>query len=257
MKYIHFLFCFFILSFIFSCEKEKEKVDPCKDVKPFKASFTMSEEVSDSFFKIQDHKILYYSAVKFEADETYDSYEWKLGGDPRVWTSRSFQVRFANLDPFVEVRLIAKKKANACFPNDRIIDTITDYFSVTPIRDAKIWGKYSGYFMKTPTEKDTFELRQFFSTQPNDPFPSNSRFINIPKGCNVIPVNGFYANLSGGYGYAYFKFNDPSNYVCKCGGPKAFGILNSDSIKIKFSYSPDINNSTFILSDIFIGKRVQ
>lgn len=251
------VFAFLTITLLLSCKKEKP-VDPCSWQRPFDAKFLMSEVLSDTFGQIKDHKALYGSTIQFETDGSYDSCFWKIGDDPRTFTAYKFQLRFPDLNPYIKVTLIAKKRASACFPNDKTIDTISDYFSIVPLADARIWGKFSGYFKSTPTVIDTFEMKYIPSIMPNDPYPSDIRAINIPKGCNVIPVNNLFEDLTLGFGYSAFRIDDLSGFACNCRGTVAFGsFLSNDSIQVNFSYSSDSSNSRIRTNDVFKGKKLQ
>jgi hypothetical protein len=242
---------------IYACKKEKT-IDSCSNQRPFTAKFLMSEVLADTFGQIKNHKALFASAIQFETEGNYDSCFWKIGDDPRIFTSNKFQLRFMDLNPYIKVTLIAKKRASICFPNAKTTDTITDYFSIVPISEARVFGKFKGYFKSTPTIADTFEMKYFPPINPGDPYPSNIRAINIPKGCNVVPQNNLYNDLSIGFGYSAFRIDAEAWHTVNCKGPVAYGyFLQNDSLYVNFAYTSDSTDSRIRAKDVFVGKHLQ
>jgi hypothetical protein len=100
-------------------------------------------------------------------------------------------------------------------------------------------------------------MKYFPPIIPSDPFPSDIRAINIPKGCNVVPENNLFEQLTLDYGYSAFRIDDQSGQTCNCKGPIAFGsFLPNDTLQVNFTYSIDPFDSRVRKSDVFRGKKI-
>ncbi len=226
MKYTIFISVWLLL--FGGCQKCKKDPapDPCLGVK--KANFKIYEQVSDSLFETD--KAMIANFIVFEADEVYDSYEWKVGNDARTWTTKKFSLRFTDITIPLEVRLIAKRKPRPdCIPNDDGVDTIVKPFQIVPFIESKLLGKFQGYIKEgislvgNPLDTFTVDVYQ----NPNYPIIVFPAFVvdNFKRG-NYPRISGSpdAFNNDGNIGYRAMKGNAREWYVIN---------RNSDSITIK------------------------
>ncbi|MEY3386569.1 MAG: hypothetical protein RIR53_1380, partial [Bacteroidota bacterium] len=66
--------------------------DPCEGAQRVTARFTIYEVLQSGTIAPSD--TLANGVALFAADERYDSYEWQIGSDSRVWTVSRFSLRF-------------------------------------------------------------------------------------------------------------------------------------------------------------------
>ncbi|GAB4403079.1 MAG: hypothetical protein OHK0053_27600 [Microscillaceae bacterium] len=169
---------FFILAFfcasvwaITACKDDPEP-NPCLELAPTFADFVMEEELVKPapyevrYFEVDTIGALNNHFIRFTAkDKLADSYEWVVGSDPRVYTTRSFSLQFTQGFGNVPVRLIVKKAPNnACFPEDDGIDTLTKVLHVLPYGQMPIIGEYEGYNLSNPSK--IFTIKIFWTTPP-------------------------------------------------------------------------------------------
>lgn len=245
--------CLFILSFLlcaFSCRKNEVKpVDPCAAAKPFEPDFYIQEEVGDSLIKTD--KVLQYGFVVFEAAETYDSYEWKIGEDPRSFTERKVRLLFTDTIKSIEVQLIATKKASACFPTDKTVDTIRKNFSVIQWREAPIIGAYVGSFESTPGIMDTVKVVLI----PQEDGWDRITLLNVNCGCNLDTS----VSWSVGRGAYAFYYNSNNTFYSGCKGPEAWlRLTGKDTLSINYTYRDNTGNDASlwpVIRDKFVGIR--
>jgi hypothetical protein len=133
MKY--FYYCILVL--LVGCQGCKEKIDPCKSLKPVSASFKTRAAVLNEddwkgiFLDIPSDTIK--ENGEFTADELDAiSYTWKVGSG--VYQGKKLSLGFGNLAPgtIVPVKLIVNKTPNKnCFPSDDGIDSVTKNITIT------------------------------------------------------------------------------------------------------------------------------
>lgn len=237
----------FLLFVIVSCGKKDAPVDPCAGAKPFKADFYIQEQVGDSLIKTD--KVMQYAFVVFEAFDNYTSFKWKIGDDARSFTDKKVRLLFTDSIPNVSVQLIATRKADPCFPNDKMIDTITKSFSVIPWRKCPLIGTYIGTFQSNKTKIDTVKL--LLLPQPDG--WDRIALINVNPGCNLDTTISW-STERGAYAY---RFDSDNAFYSGCKAPNAWlRLFGNDTLKISYTYK--INNNTTpstIITDQFTGYR--
>ena len=257
MKYHYFLAVCVLafLPFLLSCDRSDPDPDHCKDAVPFEAEFYIEEAVGDSLV-ITDN-VLEYAYVTFESVDLYDSYEWQVENPDNTSTNKKYTLLFPFTEQDIEVRLIATKKASPCFPNDKTVDTVYHTFSVVPWRDAAIIGKYVGSYSRTPTLKDTVEIR--YTTTEDNPDPYGEYLIiNINRGCNVEKYP-HQACPGGTRGYRAFSIK--TDLCKKC--PSTNGLLrllDENTVEANITYGDTTKWGNFPLpqlEDKFVGTRIQ
>jgi hypothetical protein len=224
--------------------RDKEP-DPCKDLKPFEADFTINEVVDDTLFVTDTALINNY--VVFKAAEDYDSYEWTVGTDERTFRSKSFPLRFEHPTGPLQVRLIAKRKPNvACFPNDNGIDTLTKTLTIVKEEQTAIVGIYRGSLLSNPT--DVFEVR----IERHPLYPWYINIYNINQGCNQMQ------QVEERFGYTGLSFENPG-FQNNCNFYYGYAALlpNRKDIEIRYVTDIDIPGQPLIyIHEKFIGTRV-
>lgn len=241
MKYFDFLFLLPLL-FLLSCgdeDKPQEPPDPCEDVVPFTASFTIYEQlwVWDSLFSTQG--AITYNNTYFAADDKYWSYKWKIGDDQRVFTDSCIVFRFKQPWSNLKVTLIATGPPNReCFPDDDGIDTVTKSFSVVENYDSPMIGDYFGYNIEFPN--DTFTVNIGYIKMINQHNWIEFYINNINKDCFDIPDSTAFegrAFIDVYLGYSNLKFCGKSYVGNCCLGPCGYAKLENSLIYIEIDYS--------------------
>lgn len=242
-----FLTLSLILLVFNSCHKKHTPPDPCQGKTPFTANFFIKEEVGDSL--VITDTVLQYSFVQFEAAGDYDSYEWKIGADPRSFTTKKVRLLFLEIGSNITIQLKATKRADPCFPNAKTEETISKSFDVVHRKYAPIIGKYAGYFDSDKINKDTVEVRL---TPTNDPPFDEWDVLNINRGCNKdASMSG-----SGSVGARAYSFDKAGVYYNGCKSPEGFAFLKSrDTMIVNFTYK-ELGSSEY-LKDKFMGIRIK
>jgi hypothetical protein len=242
--YLQGYYCLVVGLLLNTC-RDKEP-DPCKDLKPFEANFTIEEAIEDTTF-VSD-TCLVNRFVVFRAKAGYDSYEWTVGSDSRTFKDSVFALYFENPASGIQVRLIAKKKPNtACFPQDNGIDTLTKSLTIVKPEQVVIPGVYRGALVSNPA--DVFEVR----IEQHPLYPSHYDIYNINKGCN----QGWQVEERLGYSGIYF---DNSVFQNNCNFYYGYAALlpNRKDIEVRFvRRGENIPGQPSVhIHEKFIGTRV-
>ena len=163
-----FYLIIFLSMALFSCCKDEpkcqdptkiecENYDPCYGKKPISAAFKIEELVGNRWFETDS---IGYRA-KFTPLEEADSYTWYLGSE--VITEKSFDRYGFPPGKWIDIKLVVRKKVDACFPNSIGVDSFTKRFYVWPetlvatgtyyklINPYPIYGTYLGSLKSKPT----------------------------------------------------------------------------------------------------------
>lgn len=239
------------LVFIQGCGDEIIAIDPCAEQTAVTAKFTIYENVSDSLFA--SDTVLQYNTIVFKADENYDTYEWRIGQDARVFTTKAVTLHFQQPVGRIEITLKVTRKPNlSCFPEDDGTDITTKPLTVIDWRNSLVIGEYTGSNKSNPQAHFDVSMKR---TLDIDSFPIYE-LLNINQGC-------FRTNLwSGevGRGAKAFRFSDYVWYGDGCKGVECWiTLLAGDSVRIDYSYGD--NSKPFTPSgyprirDVYLGKR--
>lgn len=226
--------------------------DPCSGSRPVTASFTMYETLYNT--AVPADTVLVFRSIHFAADEKYDSYEWRIGDDPRVFTDSVVVLRFEQPEGDVDVRLIARRAPNtSCYPNDDGIDTVTKRLHVISVWPSpRILGSYHGY--NTDAPKDTFT----FSLDYRDLGEHGKNYVlnNLNKGCSEPAQDGATAIVIY-VGYRAFQFIGEGWVGQGCLSPNGVAVLQGDGDSIKVEYTIiDRSDPRKIFPKTFVGRRV-
>lgn len=151
------------------CGSGPVAVDPCANAERVKARFTIYERVAlpEHSMIVPSHTIVEGLAI-FSANERYDSYEWQIGYDTRVWTDSSFSLRFPSrsitLGEPIPIRFIGKRTPRRdCFPDDDGVDTAYRFLVSVGQYSRPILGSYCGYHVDEPS--DTFTVSIYWRNE--------------------------------------------------------------------------------------------
>jgi hypothetical protein len=155
LKFLMWLCCVALIGIQSRCKPDPEPVipdppfDPCAGRQPFKADF----DIFDSYAGFLSLPTDTVSGFRFlaKAKDDYESYEWRIGSDARVFKEKSVSLTFEgqNVGQRISVRLIAKRKAAMmCLKNDNGIDTITKSFVVVVAPDADEYRVYGTNYVQ-------------------------------------------------------------------------------------------------------------
>lgn len=265
--------------FVGSCKPKKDpEPDPCAGKVPFKADFKMTPGFFGDSLMATDE--FYKSTIKFVALANYETYMWKIGDDPRTFTTKQVTLNFQNASVGeYAVQLIATRKASGCFPNEKTKDTVRKTFKIHPslptgtTQDSSLVlrvGRWRGSYTDAPNEIITIPIA-LYGAYPNGEL-NGVRIFNIPKGCNenIVPyLPTPFPNrriLQVDYGtYKIFRFNsDDITVVCNTNNDdgywitRGFGEVDNSVAPNKITISYNIKNQlteTTYKTRTFIGYR--
>lgn len=272
---------FLILLFISVSCKKVYRPPNCDPGNKFKANFKTGYKFLNDRFAESDTIINF--SVFFEADSTYNAYEWQIGS--KIYNTKNVRLVFpaSALGQKIPVRLIATSERNTCDLNDMGIDTvdkelmvfyakelndINDYaYEEKYLTGLPFFGKWHGYFEDTPT--DTFTVT--INNNGKAPASITDRFYrfriyNLPKGCSVKQENGvasctpiddviqkYYGYMLEEVSYNAFYVSE-SSFLC-CPRVEMFGKVDAktNTITIECNIYSDSNNT--IIKRLFVGKK--
>jgi len=245
------------IGIMFSLEGCGDEPNPCEALKPMEAKFTIREKLLNDLptDTLQADTTITGNVVAFEASEDYDNYEWKIGLDPKTFTTKKVSLLFLYPEDKIAVRLIAKKKSlKNCFPKDDGIDTLVKYFAVIDKAVNPVYGSYSGYLIANPS--DRFEI-----TVTHDQWFDQVNILNLNKGCNPVDesigIRGFQCFVG------FKKISFYGGYVNQCKRPIGWFYLakNGKDVSIPFDEGngapnqvPPVNETKRIKYE-FIGRK--
>lgn len=235
------------LVFLGSCHPADP--DPCAGQTAPTADFTVQEEVgvallnSTRRYTVDTIAASRAIPIVFSALDTVNTtYEWTVGADPRVYTTRRISLAFAQAYGPVVVSLKVRKTAlpGCPLPNDGVA-TKQRTLVVVPEADAPIYGDYEGYTLSNPTHRFTIHIR------PNS-------LLNLPEGCQYDLRNELVIGST-----ALFAFSGVFDPLYGAASLDGWGVLDrQDHRKILFEYrysDPTKPTPGPLIKDTFIGMR--
>lgn len=255
MKYLFYL-AFASLLISSSCADNPVIIkDPCEGAKPFKADFTIYEQLwYDSLFVADT--IAGANNVHVIANEVYDTYKWNVGEDTTTFYTKKFTLKFKEPYNSIPIRLIATKTPSQCFPNDKKIDTIIKYITIVTDDKAAIIGNYRG--VSTFNLKDTFTISIYYKTSLENKYADCYYLINLNNGCEgfyILDVGREIPIVEIIAGYRSLKLDGRQRNPYKgCEGPYGYATLNKECNEITVNYTLGMTSKQ---SYTYIGKRVK
>lgn len=228
-----------------------EDYDPCFGLSGTSADFDMISCIncnySDSLMRKAD--TIMGGLVYFEAQESLDTYTWKVGSDPRIFTEKRFRLRFSDFKGPINIQLVGTKRINPnCFPDDDGIDTVNKILYVTgglPDSLIPITGVFEGYDESEPDSIYQIEHRISDITW-------SYGLDHFPKKCDR-PENWLIGTV---LGYTSFKIsNRNGEYFPECGHPIGYGDLQADRKTLIIHYQVTENNRR--IDKKFIGTKIK
>jgi hypothetical protein len=177
MKKIFFLLLGFVVFTLISCKKVQPDMNTkdCNCAKEVSAYFTMGQEFMGEIIDLDT--IHYYPSfdfnngnvtsylngnckVVFSANyENAISYQWQVGENTTIKTSKKFELYFGDTVGTIQIRLIVHAKPNKiCFPFDDGIDTITRNLTIMVMEKPYLTGKFLGSNIDSPNDKFLIEF---------------------------------------------------------------------------------------------------
>jgi hypothetical protein len=247
---ILFLFLILVSIITISTACRKKHDNPCEGLTKPSGQFVIKELIGDTAFTADT--IFRDNYVQFQALDSYESVTWRLGSDPRIWTSPEFSLSFYSALGTIPINFNAKRTANmVCFPGDNGVYASTKNLTMVEqvekpyVTISPLVGRYKGYFTDNPSDTFTVRMEYFDSTKYDVGITGSKNFYwfsNFPKG--FISMLGWsYAELKNGYsiemGYKCFVFQI---------GPSGKGWLSNDTLYINYGNAYEGRRK-------FIGKK--
>jgi len=244
---LYFLAIIIILSSSYSCKDDD--LDPCEleGVTPVSAAFTTSFEMGwqDSTRRFEADTFINYFTIIFTAEQEANSYQWRVGDDPRIFDEKEFTLNFDGITGAINVQLIIEATPNLdCFPNDNGKDTLNKQIHFVEKLDSPMLGVYKGVVSSAPNDTFNIDIHTF------PPSNESNNINNFPNGCNRDEEGRIGFLLA----YRHLVMKSPGNYI-ECPKPQGWGTLNLNGI-LTLEYSLWDTNIQQHTSDTFIGKKI-
>ncbi|MCX8020392.1 MAG: hypothetical protein N2747_07870 [Chitinophagaceae bacterium] len=222
------------------------------------AKFVVLERLTDTAF--ESDTIFRDNPVIFKAIGEYDSVLWKVGDDPRDFTSKQFGLIFFDFLGTVPVRFTGYLKPDSvCFPNAP--KEYNAYQNITLVEQSTsgiltkspLVGQYKGCYTHDPTDSFIVRFEFFDSAKYSVSFPGYKNFYwisNFPKGyVSTESITVAFPELRQGrwpeMGYKCFHFGKYYQYY----GYSRGWLQNHDTLII-------LNSGYQIPLRKFVGKRI-
>ena len=240
--------------------------DPCWDaLPPVSAAFEMAEIIGRYQRPNQLPGISYTltdtaladNHVRFRAEQEADSYQWRIGSDPRTFTEREVTLFFPDPTQLTVTLIVKRASRTDCYPEDDGIDTVRRRLVVVPIVQSAIVGDYLGATEQNPGELYTLSFYRRMHFEDSTQF-SHISVTNVHPGCNNTGRND---PLRGSPGYREFRyFKDGFDLNTQCFANAVIAQLNEsgDSITVWFERFTETEPHEQIEEKfIFRGARVR
>ncbi|MFM8912020.1 MAG: hypothetical protein ACKOE6_03735 [Flammeovirgaceae bacterium] len=172
-------------AFVFLLEGCGDNPNPCKGSDPISADFSIGGLLYAPDTVLVADTILSGGTIVFESlsKREYDSYEWKIGRDPKVFTTKKVALVFQDklLQPqTITIKLKVRDSfSGKCFPKSGATDSLTKQFVLMPETSSVVFGDYEGYLVEDPTKKFVVSVYYCAPLQHAEVCTNN-----IDRGCN-------------------------------------------------------------------------
>lgn len=181
-NYLMLLIPLALMLLVASCKDEDDQLcndprnkncpnyNPCIDVKPVSAAFTMVEESGflrrDLLWTYYDTDTSVYNEVRFTAlEQNALSYKWFIGTELEPRYGQSITINFTESRTPKRIRLIVEKAPNKnCYPNDDGIDTLDRMLYFINRYDTvsmPMYGKFRGVSTENLLQPKDIEIGLF------------------------------------------------------------------------------------------------
>lgn len=232
--------------------------DPCLDKSPVEAKFIVGEllplfEGKKSDTVVVSDTVLTNNSIVFEATEEYESYEWKIGDDPRVFNTKRIKLLFPSPVSQLAVKLTVKRTPlKNCFPDDDGIDTKIKFVTIIAKKVNPIFGQYEGGNESNPNDIFKIEVT-------HDTFYDQINILNINKNCYPIDESIGLRGLSTAMGYKKLYFFSGFYYKL-CNDPQGWLTVDKSGKNVEVLYSTGNGSTTQTatkrINEKFKGKRL-
>lgn len=219
-------------------------VDPCKDAFQTSADFQFGTNLpfEDTARFIPSDTVL-GGEITFKATYPADTYWWKIGEDPREFSTPSVSLRFSTPENITVVLIVTRTPDTLCFPDDDGRDTVIRRVVMVPdIKQSSILGNYRFERVEAAAPGDSFDVQIFMAVSREYGY-SFIRAKNLPEDCGNRPDSLLHDGWSP---ISDWSFNSViifpySGYGCNNRIALAYlDPINRDSITLKYSYTHSI-----------------
>ncbi|MBC6993592.1 hypothetical protein QWY85_02320 [Neolewinella lacunae] len=189
---------------------------------------------------------IYFRALSEDAT----GFDWMVGSDPRMVTTKEWDLGFPALTGRVEIRLTAERELSRC--PERGLETSTsarDIFILDHRFNSPVpyLGRYLGNNASEP-DSAQFEI-EFFLSRPSD---GKVEIRNFPRNARN---NGRFNNLGIVSNYKSFIIS-PTPNIC-CDRAHGTGVFSDDKRSLRIVYRTfDFERQVWV-DDVWTGSRVE
>ncbi len=241
---------------IISCKKNKPVVNSCNGATMPVAEFYTQEILTDTAFNADT--IYKDNYVNFITNYNYNTVLWKVGNDPRDFTTKDFSLVFYNYMGTIPVNFTGKATPNTlCFPNDNGTYlgskqlTLVEQFDRNTLTLSPLIGIYKGSF----TDNTSF----IFSTEVK--YYDSLKYISTTGRENFYYINNFpygFRDTTSNAGIIYkeLSYGLEIEMGYKCAQFGYGGILDGKNFAELKTDTLIINSNINGVRKKFIAKRI-
>lgn len=253
----YFLLSTLLLMLAQGCKKEEDEpccdasnpecanYDPCfgrkdavsadfkTEVRIYRSLTNPSTLESDTFFA--PYRIYFVAS-----ESNSDSYEWKIGSEPRVFIDKEFFLSFDCpniLYQDIFIRLITERLSDSnCTSQNKLRDTLTKMIYFVKEIESPVFGEYRGYLKHDPSK--LFNVKFIYKSAVSNPNPDPCSGNLWSRNIYNLANEGCYKELKGNDGSVLNQFNFPSSIILDtntCQYPNGYYRTDFKDIKIKYN----------------------
>lgn len=252
----HHILIVILLPVVILAFRCKDDDDSCIGLQTPGAHFAFKEVLRDTAFFADT--VFADNPVLFTTLSAYKSQAWKVGDDPREFTSDNFSLIFYPFVGSIEVAFVGRNEPNPnCFPGDSGVYhglkklTIVEQVDRSSLTISPLVGYYRGAYNNNPLDSFTVRI-EYFDSAKYSPVLGMRNFYwisNMPQGFENSTDARIFPELRNGMdlemGYKCFSFGNSGSIASGQG----LGELINGSLKIYC-------NHPLTGRKIFIAKRI-